>query len=121
MADEGSIHSTRNTRTHAIEEARKLAIEVGTSEPPPLHELSESSTVKAMQGSQESEVIRVWDTGATAGMTKPGSTKGILRRGPTARVTTGAGVVKTDKWIHESLAWGEVDHVGLDETSNTLS
>ena len=60
-------------------------------------------------------------TNAAAGMTKPGSTKGILRRGRTARVTTGAGIVKTDNWIHESLACGEVDHVGLDETSNTLS
>jgi len=54
-------------------------------------------------------------------MTKPGSTHGIQRTGRTARVTTGAGVVKTNKWIHENLAWGELDHIGLDETSNTLS
>ena len=96
MADEGSIQTHRATRASAIDEARKLARELGTGEPPPLHELSEAVEVKAMRGSQESEVVRVWDTGATAGMTKPGSTNGIQRRGRTARVTTGAGVVKTD-------------------------
>ena len=73
-----------------------------------------------MTGSEE-EVARVCETGATAGMTKPASTKRIIRKGRTARVTTGAGVVKTDKWVRESLAWGDVDHVGLEATSNTLS
>jgi len=73
-----------------------------------------------MTGSEE-EVTRVWDTASIAGMTKPASTKGITRKDRTAGVTTGAGVVKTEKWVRELLAWGEVDHVGLEATSTTLS
>ena len=73
----------------------------------------------AMSGSVD--VSRAWDTGTTAGMTRPGSADGQVRKGRTARVTTGAGVVRTDKWVRGSLGWGEVDHVGLESIQNTLS
>ena len=103
MAEESTKQTLLNHRMAAIESARSEAVDQGTSEPPPLRELPQTLDLplQAMPGSEE-EVTRGWDTRATAGMTKPGSTKGILRKGRTARVTTGAGVVKTDKWVRES-------------------
>ena len=91
MAEDSTKQTLLNHRMAALESARREAIEQGTSEPPPLHELP----LQAMAGGEE-EVTRVWDTGATAGMTKPGSSKGFIRKARTARVTTRAGVVKTN-------------------------
>ena len=66
-------------------------------------------------------IKRVWDSGATNGMTKPGTTDGEVQTGRMARVLAGAGVVKTNQWVVEDLSWGKVRHVGMKETTNALS
>ena len=105
----------------AIEKARILACEMGTSMPPELNELCDLDLPVTALASTSGDTRRVWDTGATSGMTKPGTTNGRIETGRTARVFTGAGVVKTDQWVVEDLSWGTVRHVALKDTTNTIS
>ena len=97
----------------ALESARHESLRQGTSEPPPFHKLPQTLDLplQALAGGEE-EVTRVWDAGPTAGVTKPGSTKGITRNGMRERA---------DKLVRESLAWRDVDHVGLEAHSSALS
>ena len=75
--------------------------------------------VNALVGAEST--MRVWDSGATSGMTKPGSTDGKVVTGRWARVMTGAGPVKTNQWVEEDLSWGTLRHIGLEKTTNTAS
>ena len=93
----------------ATEKARIEAEELGVSGPPRLEDL-EHLALPATLALTGKEAARVWDSGATSGMTKPGSTKGRVETGRTARVFTGVGVVKTNKWVVEDLSWGQVRH-----------
>jgi len=109
----------------AIEIARILASELGTQGPPHLSELCELQLPNqvgisgALSGI--SVATRVWDSGATNGMTRPGSTPGKIVSGRWARVSTGAGIVRTNQWVDEDLSWGQARHIGLEKTTNTLS
>ena len=114
------LEACNNNRHYAIEKARELSNEVGTEGPPNSDQMDGLQLpMSALAGQRR--VIRVWDTGATAGMTRPGSTAGVQRQGRTARIATGGGSVKTNVWIDESLPWGELRHVGLEHTTNTAS
>ena len=107
-----------NDRMDGIEKARALAIEVEAPLPPSLCDLEDLMLpVNALVGAEST--MRVWDSGATSGMTKPGTTDGKVVSGRWARVMTGAGPVKTNQWVEEDLAWGKLRHIGLEQTTNT--
>ena len=125
MTSTESQQDRMNNKMDGLEKARNLAIELGTEGPPQLNELCELQIPNnigisgALTG--VSAATRVWDSGATSGMTRPGSTPGQVVSGRWARVATGAGVVKTNQWVDEDLSWGKVRHIGLGKTTNTLS
>ena len=120
MAEPSKKQLSLQAKLEALERARSLALEVDTQPPLSQKEFQERELEVTGMGANIG-TARVWDTGATAGMTKPGSTAGLIKTGRSARVSTGAGVVRTNAWVEEFLPWGSVDHVGLDETQNTLS
>ena len=121
MSKESYQQLRLNHRMDAIEKARAEAAELGTSLPAAIDELEADLGILLQAMSGKVEASRVWDTGATAGMTKPGTTDGQVRNGSTVQVTTSAGVVRTVQWVCEALARGELDHVGLEATQNRLS
>ena len=106
MASTVSRQQIMNDKMDGIEKARALTIEIDTPQPPSLCDLEDLMLpVNALVGA--SSTMRVWDTGATNGMTKPGSTDGKVVTGRWARVLTGAGPVKTNQWVEEDLSWGK--------------
>lgn len=120
------VQTSRNSVLHAIEKARARAREVGTLEPLALEELTEELELPGRCFSAASPAsgcgrARIWDTGASKGMTKIGDTLGVEVNGLNAPVSAGAGIVPTKKWYRESLPFGETLHVGLEDTSDTIA
>ena len=110
MASTVSRQQMMNNKMDGIEKARALTIEIDTPQPPSLCDLEDLMLpVNALAGVEST--MRVWDSGATSGMTKPGSTDGRVVTGRWARVMTGAGPVKTNQWVEEDLSWGTLRHI----------
>jgi len=104
-----------NSVLHAIEKARSRAILCGESQPPLAETLdddlllpSESlTTARAL-----SARARILDTGASRGMAKTSKAVGKPVPGPTAKITTGAGVISSGAWCKETLPMGTFTHIG---------
>ncbi len=80
MAQPASKQQRMNDMMDGIEKARSAAEALGTSLPPRLEDLEDLLLpVNALVGAEST--MRVWDTGATNGMTKPGSTDGTVVTG----------------------------------------
>ena len=85
MSTDARRQERMNDRMDAIEKARLLCGELGTAGPPDLADLhmlevpDDLVTTGALSGVSAS--ARVWDSGATTGMTRPGSTAGQVASG----------------------------------------
>ena len=66
-------------------------------------------------------MARIWDIGASKGMTKIDGAAGEETTGPKTRVQTGAVVFSTRRWFKETLPVGTMLHVELESTANTIS
>ena len=75
--------------------------------------------IRALQA--RSAKRRIWDTGASKGMSHIDSAVGKEMPGPSSSVSTGAGIVQTSAWFKERLPHGESMHVGMAETADTIS
>ena len=72
-------------------------------------------------GKSQQHIVRIWDTGATQGMTDIGSAEQsrVFEDAPIA-IQTGHGVTHSKHWIDETLAPGiDMQHVILPDTANT--
>ena len=65
-----------NDKMDAIQKARLLCQELDTPEPPDISELDELALPSSHALVGRSSCVRVWDSGATSGMTRPDSTDG---------------------------------------------
>ena len=64
---------------------------------------------------------RIWGSGASKGMTNTEDAIGIEIPGPHTKISTGAGVITAKKWYKERLPIGDMVHIGLEKTANTVS
>ena len=125
VRSDAKVQETSNAIMCAIEKARGRALECGTSEPPGLEELDEDlalTTIPAARSfSGSTGRAKIWDTGASKGMSKVAGATGEEVPGPSSRVATGAGIVVTKKWFREQVPFGPTRHVGLENTEDTIS
>jgi hypothetical protein len=80
-----------------------------------------SEAVKALTATSGRGRARIWDTGASKGMDNISTALGTPVPGPKTQVSTGAGIVTTQKWFVERLPTGDSVHVGLENTDDTIS
>ena len=125
IKSEWHVQEKSNSIINAIEKARSRAASQQESEPPLLEDLTEEllmpEVAEARSLSASESVSRIWDTGASKGMTQVGSTSGVKVPGPTTKISTGNGVVASKVWYNESLPVGVLRHVGLEATQDTIS
>ena len=119
------VQSMLNARLHALQKAKVKALKLGTSAPPEFDQLDENLMLVENYGQRalqaRSAKRRIWDTGASKGMSHIDSAVGKEMPGPSSSVSTGAGIVQTSAWFKERLPHGESMHVGMAETADTIS
>ena len=98
-------------------------MQCGTSQPPLPDTLEyglslpdDAVPVSALVGK-----TRIWDTGASRGMTRLDQAKGTIVKGPKAKVATSAGIVDSNTWVDEQVPMGTMRHIGLEQTADTIS
>ena len=101
VRSDAKVQGSSNAIMSAIEKAPGRALECGTSEPPGLDELDEDLSLPSIPATRSfsgaTGRARVWDTGASKGMSKIAGAAGEEVPGPSSRVSTGAGIVATKK------------------------
>ena len=100
------------------------AIEVDQRPPPGLEELDEELSLPHIVVRSYRSLAgktRIWDSGALKGMTNTEDAIGIEIPGPHTKISTGAGVITSKKWYKEKLPIGDMVHIGLEKTANTVS
>ena len=113
-----------NSILHSIEKARARATSCGTSQPPLLDTLDDGLLLPPGAPQHVSAMVgktRIWDTGASKGMTRLDEASGAIVQGPKTKVVTGAGVIDSSTWVDEITPMGAMRHIGLANTANTLS
>lgn len=114
-SSEARRQETMNSKLHAIEKARSRAEYVGESGPPEIEHLDEDLLLPIVSESRALAALlgkaRIWDSGASKGMTDEETAVGVETIGPTARVHTGAGIVKSKRWPRETTPVGTMLHV----------
>ena len=112
-----------NSTLHAIEKARARANYVGESGPPEIEQLDENLQLVSVSRGLVAElgVSRIWDSGASRGMSQEAGAVGEQVVGPPVKIHTGAGIVESKTWYREKLPMGTMRHIGLKNTANTIS
>jgi hypothetical protein len=112
-----------NSILHVIEKARARANYVGASGPPEIEQLDENLQLASVSRGLVAELgtSRIWDSGASRGMSQEAGAVGEQVVGPPVKIHTGTGIVESKTWFREKLPMGTMRHIGLKATADTIS